>query len=505
MTSQRTILGCALVAAAATATLLTSPAATAAPAQAPVSVPGASAAALPGDFDGDGHRDLVVAAPLAQVGQAARAGGIAVLYGSPNGPVTARKQTFHQNAPGIPGEAEQDDRFGESLTVGDFDRDGYSDLAVGAPGETGPVGGPEGVVTVIWGGTGGLADAAVAIAGDHPGAESGRTLVNGDFDGDGDVDLAFNEEDSTVRVLSGPLLRDGTPAATYRRWELDHRITDLASGDLNGDGRDDLVAARTPTRPEEGITKRHTVHLAGGPQGLSHDFVHVRTADDVQPQPFVEADEVAVGDVNGDGYDDIVAARPREGTGIPDPEPPAALGGGVTYVPGSATGPRGALAVPLHQDTPGVPGAAEAGDRFGSGIAVADLDGDGYADLAAGVPGEDFAGVAGADHGAVAILRGGAGGPTGAGAVTLHQNTPGVPGAAEAGDVFGQALQPVDTDSDGKPELYAGAPGENTNAGAVWAFDGTAAGPVAPGSVSFGPGAVDIAPGPGEFGAAFRD
>ncbi|MDH3959019.1 MAG: integrin alpha, partial [Actinomycetota bacterium] len=81
----------------------------------------------------------------------------------------------------------------------------------------------------------------------------------------------------------------------------------------------------------------------------------------------------------------------------------------------------------------------------GAGVAVAaqgaaipfDFDGDGYADLAVGVPGEDLRGKLNA--GAVQVLYGSASGPT-AHDQLWHQGRKGVKGAVEAGDFFGSAL-----------------------------------------------------------------
>ncbi|GLF94753.1 FG-GAP-like repeat-containing protein [Streptomyces yaizuensis] len=505
MTSQRSILGCALVAAAATAALLT-PTAAASPATTPGTGTGTSTgtssvpAALPGDFDGNGFRDIAVAAPSAQVGQARQAGAITVLYGSQSGAVTARKQTFHQDSPGIPGDAEEGDRFGTTLTTGDLDGDGYTDLVVGAPGEDyfPPADHNQGMLTVLWGGGQGLTGEAGAVDGAFIESRFGDQLVAGDFDSDGDTDLVVNNARNGLRMYSGPFLRDGTPAGMnllsgggqYTSW------LELAAGDLNGDGRTDLVAADHHTQGNS-----RSVFYWLGRQGR---FQSPSALIDGWGNHVLGGDEVAVGDVDNDGRDEILIGRSRETLGDL-PVPPGALGGRITVAPGSAQGPRGDLAHHIHQDTAGVPGTSEAGDGFGSGLAVADLDGDGYEDVTAGVPGEDLPGVAGLDQGAVVTLWGGAGGLTGTGALSFNQNTAGVPGAAEEGDAFGRTTGPVDTDGDGKAELFTGAPGENLKAGAVWAFDGTATGPAAQGSVSFGPHTVGIHPDAAEFGSAFND
>jgi hypothetical protein len=84
-----------------------------------------------------------------------------------------------------------------------------------------------------------------------------------------------------------------------------------------------------------------------------------------------------------------------------------------------------------------VGGMIEAGDHFGAALTTADVNHDGYADLAAGAPFEDVGAVA--DAGAVSVLPGSASGLTTSGGRLFTQDSSGVPGA-EPGDWFGDAL-----------------------------------------------------------------
>jgi FG-GAP repeat len=83
------------------------------------------------DFDNDGFADLAVSAPTENVAGAAEAGAVSVLYGSAGGLSTARGQLFTQ----VGNPAESGDQFGFVLAAGDFDNDGFADLAVAAPFE----------------------------------------------------------------------------------------------------------------------------------------------------------------------------------------------------------------------------------------------------------------------------------------------------------------------------------------------------------------------------------
>lgn len=111
------------------------------------------------DFDGDGFGDLAVGAPYEMVGIDGEAGAIAVLRGSLDGLTSVGNLRFHQDSPGIHGGPEPGDAFGYATTCGDFDGDGYSDLAVGVPFED--VGSAEdaGALHLLYGSRAGLTSA----------------------------------------------------------------------------------------------------------------------------------------------------------------------------------------------------------------------------------------------------------------------------------------------------------------------------------------------------------
>ncbi|MFF3642782.1 hypothetical protein [Streptomyces sp. NPDC002564] len=129
---------------------------------------------------------------------------------------------------------------------------------------------------------------------------------------------------------------------------------------------------------------------------------------------------------------------------------------------------------------------------------------DGYAGLAVGAPGETVVGVAGA--GSVTLLKSTAGTFTSGRA--WHQETAGVPGAAEEGDRFGTSVRLKDINKNGRLDLATGATGEDSgttrDVGAVRVLRGTATGPTSSYAASFNGKDFGVgAPGAG-FGRTVR-
>ncbi|MEV0223093.1 FG-GAP-like repeat-containing protein [Streptomyces sp. NPDC050704] len=452
----------------------------------------AAPAGLKGDFNGDGYGDVAFAAPYAKVGDQVMAGYVAVVYGGATGLDPANRTVINQSSAGVPGTPEAEDTFGSALAIADFDGDGYADLAVGASGEDVGTDVDGGTVAVLWGGANGLAggttvkDPAVSA---HD--EFGRVLTAGDFDGDGRPDLAAGTTASHAYVVKGGFTRSGTTGAAQRialPETSPYGADAIKAGDTNGDGKADLV-----------LTYR-TELIEDGPNTWSKGVAYLGTSTGLEtsvPRALPGGTSIAIGDIDGDGFGEIAVGNVFTAEDDHD----GSLGGKVTVVRGSAGGPVNGDApmAALTQDSPGVPGADEARDGFGSALSIGDVNGDGYGELAVGVIFEDIGTTE--DTGSTVLLQGSASGISETGARTLSQASSGVPGSAEAMDYFGSEVLLTDVNADGKADYTVSAAFEGEGVGAVTAMLSDGTGISATGDRGFGPGAFNLPYTYSAFGA----
>lgn len=359
-----------------------------------------------GDFDGDCFDDLVVGVSGQTVSTLSNAGAIHVFQGSSTGLSTSDDFVLHRDSPNMNDSAEADARFGVSLAAGDFNRDGFDDIAVGVYTDDVGTVSSAGSVHVVYGGSGSLS--ALNGPGDQifnldtAGMEGiaeasdvfGWRLAGGDFDCNGYEDLA----------VSVPWKSVGGSAVAG------------AASIIYGSGSG-LSATAGPGN--QLLTQANATYNIGGVVNANDEFGH----------------SLAVGNYNGDSV--VVGGLTIEcmdlAVGVPGH---ASDGGEVSIIYGTAanglqgTSPNDQV---VSQNWLTILDSTEAGDSFGSRMTAAKADNDAYDDLVIGAFREN-------DVGAIAIIRGTSSGLTDSSNRLWDQNTTLVPDDAESDDSFGLSL-----------------------------------------------------------------
>jgi hypothetical protein len=233
------------------------------------------------------------------------------------------------------------------------------------------------------------------------------SLETGDYDGDGYADLAIGVTGENLHGLHRAgaihILRGSADGLTTDGQQFWHEFvtgiagepqTDsfggrLAAGDFNGDGRDDL-AVGVPDRLLQGPGVGAVFTLYGGAHGLTVAGNQLLYQGGPLPGPVEGGDfydlQLAVEDFNGDGRDELVIGAPLDGEPDPEWDRTISEAGTVTVVPGSPIG-LDASSARLWGQGQLRGGHSGYGEFFGSALATADYNGDGSPDLAVDVPG----------------------------------------------------------------------------------------------------------------------
>jgi hypothetical protein len=399
------------------------------------------------DFDGDGHNDLAISAPRAATTAGGDNGRVYLYLGSAGG--IDKQSVMILDAPTPEG------LFGNALATLDLDGDGYADLAVGAPAV--PRQGPSarGCVYVYHGGPGGLAAVPLVLdPGELGGDDFGRTLAaGGDINGDGYADLIVGAPLSALEGVDGAgaaFVFYGDPLQPHLVQALhgDDGPMSIAGYAVAGPGDVDGdgfddVLVGASGGESGGVARLYR----GGPAGVQ-DATSLRLAPTPATPGFAFGDDVAgVGDLDGDGRADFAVGAARQGPGR-------------VYLYGLGAAPT---------DQPRATLDGPDGDFGHFGVAVighGDLDGDGSSQLAIGA--------------SCALLLP-AGGGCGNGRVYLYSG--GAPPQAlrswtgvHPGAFFGDPLSFADFDGDGRSDLVVGSVGDQAFLGRVDVFLGAATG-----------------------------
>ena len=418
--------------------------------------------ATAGDVNGDGYSDVIVGAYLYDTG-VADAGRIFVYCGSESGLGSAPSWTAESD--------QENPYFGASVaTAGDVNGDGYSDIIVGAVYyDSGEVN--EGKAFAWYGSSVGLgpagtpANADWTAESDQVNAYFGCTVSTaGDVNGDGYSDIIVGAyQYSNVEICEGRAFvfhgsASGLSASAdwtaecNQSWAYFGNSVGTA-GDVNGDGYSDVLVGATYYNGGQSQEGRAFAYH-GSPSGLGASPAW--TAEMDQASARFGSTLSTAGDVNGDGYSDVIIGAYVFDNGQTDE-------GKVFVFHGSASG--------LNSTTSWTAEGDQASANFGSSVSTAgDVNGDGYADIIVGAQGYDNGE---SDEGRAFFFLGSATGLSSSASWTFESD--------QAGGLLGCSVATAgDVNGDGFSDVVVGAfhyDNGQTDEGRAFVFHGSAAGP----------------------------
>lgn len=357
------------------------------------------AAQASGDFDGDGYAELAVSDPGAGVS------GEVYLYedegvGSYTDSWTRRLSqndvTVSSNEPG--------DDFGWALAAADFNNDGYDDLAVGTPGERWGLGPQAGTVYLFRGSASGLVywhrldqqtPNDISTGSNQPGERFGATLAVGNFANGSNPDLVvgaprelrFNDGNDNLRpggvhIFFSPAGSGSTVNLTYWKRYVGPSVDSdnaerlgfsLAVGDFDNDGNDDVAAGAVQDEATAGNRDPGLVRIW---EPATNQTWWIQSPAVTWGEAFGWA--LAAADFNDDGADDLAVGAPG-----------ARIGSNTSGIVHVFLQNAAGLSYHHSLDQAGF-SSSEDGDFLGGALTANDVDGDGWVELYAGAPAEDW-------------------------------------------------------------------------------------------------------------------
>jgi hypothetical protein len=279
-----------------------------------VPVPHGKGSKTPDDFNGDGHRDLVLG-DLVKAQAHADDAGIGIVYGGERGLVPGARQLLSPRKQAARTKGQLPAVFDAEASC-DLNGDGFTDLVVSTDPPYDGQGRPPVPLQLLFGSSEGLTGRAVTLvipARARVGNDWPDQPVCGDFDGDDAQDLVVHSTGGQLSFLRGPFSRKGAPRAAGAPLPSPGQVPTGPAADVNRDGYDDLVV-----RTSEGAGKSAVV--LGGPAGPARTGAVLPSGIDVALGRFGrgEALDAAVGAMGGTSLRyDLPAPAARAALDVP--------------------------------------------------------------------------------------------------------------------------------------------------------------------------------------------